>query len=136
MGVNFESHKSEILDELHIRIEKGLEECGIGGEGYAVEYITKVGAIDSGNLRNSITHKVRMDEQAVYIGTPVEYGKYVELGTGKYAEGGRSTPWTYQDENGNWHKTEGMKPRPFIKPAIANHLEDYKATLEDALKGL
>lgn len=60
----------------------------------------------------------------------------VELGTGKYAEGGggRPTPWRYQDSKGNWHTTSGMKPRPYLRPAIEDHKRDYKEVVEEELK--
>ena len=36
--------------------------------------------MDTGRLRNSITHALDADGEAVYIGTNVEYAPYVELG--------------------------------------------------------
>lgn len=115
-----------------IRALRALEECGLVAEGYAKKLVK----VDTGNLRNSITHQVVPDENAVYIGTNVEYGVYQELGTGKYAEGGggRPTPWVYQDAQGNWHKTSGNKPAPFIKPAVADHISDYQKIIESELK--
>ena len=62
---------------------------------------------------------------SVYIGTNVEYGPYVELATGKHNPSGRPTSWTYKDSNGNWHKTGGNPARPFLKPAVADHKEQY-----------
>lgn len=79
-----------------------------------------------------------VDEQepAAIIGTDSEYGAYVELGTGIYAEGGggRPTPWVYQDAKGNWHYTRGNKAQPFLKPAAADHAIQYRKILEDELK--
>lgn len=89
-------------------------------------------AVDTGNLRNSITHKVLENE--VYIGTDVEYAIYVELGTGKYAEGGRQDPWVYQDEEGHWHHTHGQRAQPYLKPAVADHKQTYQNIIEDELK--
>ena len=67
--------------------------------------------------------------------SPTPYGIYVEFGTGIYAEeGGRPTPWVYKDKNGNWHKTRGMSPRPFIRPAITNHMEEYKKLMKESLE--
>ena len=111
---------------------RGLEKCGLVAEGYA----KKLCPVDTGNLRNSITHVVDEDEPAAYIGTNNEYAPYVELGTGKYAEGGggRPTGWAYQDAKGNWHYTHGQKPQPYIKPAVADHAQQYRDILEDELK--
>ena len=83
-----------------------------------------------------IPARLGMDEgeSAVYIGTDVEYAPYVELGTGKYAEGGRPTPWAYQDDEGNWHWTAGNPAQPFLKPAVADHAQTYRNIIEDELK--
>ena len=27
-------------------------------------------------------------------------------------------PWNYKDDEGNWHSTTGMKPHPFMRPAL------------------
>ena len=76
---------------------QALEKCGLTAEGYA----KLMCPVDTGNLRNSITHQVQPTELACYIGTNSEYGAYVELGTGKYYPGGRPTPWGRQDARGN-----------------------------------
>lgn len=109
---------------------RALEKCGLTGENFA----KRLCPVDTGNLRNSITHQV--DDHEVYIGTSSEYAAYVELGTGKYAKGGggRPTPWVYQDAKGDWHKTEGQRAQPYLKPAIADHAQTYKNIIEDELK--
>lgn len=109
-----------------------LAKCGFTAEGYA----KRLCPVKTGNLRNSITHEVVEDENAVYIGTNNEYAAYVELGTGIYAEGGggRPTPWVYQDANGNWHYTHGQKPQPFLKPAVTDHTDKYREIIKDAFE--
>lgn len=107
-----------------------LAKCGFTAEGYA----KKLCPVDTGNLRNSITHEVVEDENAVYIGTNNEYAAYVCLGIGKYAEGGRPTPWVYQDAKGNWHYTHGQKPQPFLKPAVTDHTDKYREIIKDAFE--
>ena len=104
-----------------------LAKCGFTAEGYA----KKLCPVDTGNLRNSITHEVVEDENAVYIGTNNEYAAYVCLGTGKYAEGGRPTPWVYQDAKGQFHWTAGNKAQPFLKPAVADHKEQYREIIKN-----
>ena len=44
--------------------------------------------VDTGNLKNSLTHSVDEDELSVTIGTPNRYAVYVEMGTGLYVDGG------------------------------------------------
>lgn len=134
MGLTFaENNADEVIDAMREQSIKALEECGLIAEGYAIENITSQGAIDTGNLRNSIGHKVIEEEKAVYIGTNTEYAPYVEFGTGIYVAGGRQTPWTFQDSKGEWHRTNGMKPRPFLKPAISEHAEEYEQIIQDNL---
>lgn len=73
---------------------------------------------DNGELRRSITSKVEGLTGIVF--TPLEYAPYVEYGTGLFAEvaGRKDTPWSYQDDEGNWHSTSGQKPQPFMRPAL------------------
>ena len=109
---------------------RALEKCGLTAKGYA----KLLCPVDTGNLRNSISHRVDLDELAAYIGTNSEYGPYVELGTGIHYPGGRQTPWVYQDAKGNWHMTHGHKPRPYLKPAVANHKQTYRNIVKDELE--
>ena len=132
MDIDFKSHVDDVLSSLISKKDKALEMCGILAEGYAKENLTSSGAVDTGNLRNSVAHKAVNDTE--YVGTNVEYGVYVELGTGIYTAGGRQTPWVYQDEKGQWHRTRGMKARPFIKPAAADHVAQYNQVIEDTLR--
>lgn len=78
---------------------KALEEIGITAEAYA----KKECPVDTGRLRNSITHIVQPGEKAVYIGTNVEYAQPVELGH---------------------HGREGQ---PFLRPAAEDHADKYRA---------
>ena len=85
-------------------LSRALEWIGLEAEGYAKMECP----VDTGNLRNSITHTT--DESAAYIGTNVEYAPYVELGTSK------------------------MKKRPYLKPAATEHTDKYKAIVEKCMK--
>lgn len=130
MDVRFTDNSKEVLAKKAGTLAKALEQCGLLGENYA----KKNCSVDTGALRNSISHKVVLSEEAAYIGTNQEYGPYVELGTGIYISGGRPTPWVYQDANGNWHMTHGQRAQPYLKPAVADHASQYRVILEDALK--
>lgn len=130
MTVNFKDNSGAVLRAFHTAVEKALEECGLVAEGYA----KKLAPVDTGNLRNSISHKVDPEEPAVYIGTNSSYAAYQEFGTGIYTEGGRDTPWVYQDAKGNWHWTRGNKAQPFLKPAVADHARQYRQIIEQELK--
>lgn len=130
MTVDFKDNSGAVLSAFHSAVEIALEECGLVAEGYA----KKLAPVDTGNLRNSISHKVDPEEPAVYIGSNTEYAAYQEFGTGIYTEGGRDTPWVYQDEKGNWHWTRGNKAQPFLKPAVADHARQYRQIIEQELK--
>ena len=130
MTVDFTDNSKEVLAAFQKAAVRALEKCGLVAEGYA----KRLCPADTGNLRNSISHTVDEDEPAVYIGSNTSYAPYVELATGIYAEGGRPTPWVYQDENGNWHWTRGNRAHPFLKPAVANHAGTYRNIIEDELK--
>ena len=117
-------------EELYAAILRALEKIGMTAEGYAKDLCP----VDTGNLRNSITHTVDEAEQTAYIGTNVEYAPYIELGTGIYNPEGRKTPWWYQDDSGKWHWTRGAQAQPFLKPAATDHGQTYRNILEDELK--
>ena len=96
-----------VLAEMPKAIARALETIGLVAEGHAQGLCP----VDTGRLRNSITHAIDGDEQAVYIGTNVEYAPYVELGTSK------------QDA------------QPFLTPAAQNHSDEYREILEKELGG-
>lgn len=73
MSVTIQDHSAEVSAEIKAALLQGLEKCGLVAEGYA----KKLCPVDTGNLRNSITHVVDEGGDAVYIGTNSEYGAYV-----------------------------------------------------------
>nr|DAK00997.1 MAG TPA: putative tail component [Caudoviricetes sp.] len=132
MQIRLEDHSDEVYKELEAACQRALEKCGLVAEGYA----KKLCPVDTGNLRNSITHTVADNgERAAYVGTNSKYGVYVECGTGIYYPGGRQTPWVYQDAKGDWHLTHGQRAKPYIKPAVADHAAQYNRIIEQELKG-
>ena len=132
MDIKFTDNSKEVLEAMQQAAVRALEKCGLTAEGYA----KKLCPVDTGNLRNSITHTVDEEEPAAYIGSNSSYASYVELGTGEYVSGGRPTPWVYQDAKGNWHYTRGNKAQPFLKPAAADHAGQYRDILESELKNV
>ena len=128
---NFIYNSAIFLEALQSQVEIALEQCGMVAEAYA----KKSCPVDTGALRNSITHSVDSGEKTAYVGTNMEYAPYVELGTGIHASGGRQTPWMYQDDAGKWHTTKGQAAREFIKPAAADHAEEYKRIIIATLSG-
>lgn len=122
-------NRKQVSNAVNDAILRALEICGGMCESNAKDNLTRLKAVDTGNLRNSMSHVVDANEQKVYIGSTQKippYGIYVEMGTGINVQGGRRTSWTYKDSKGKWHKTNGMKPRPFLKPALEEHQKEYQ----------
>ena len=126
----FKDYSAEVLEAMHDDVVRALERCGEQAEGYAKDLVP----VDTGRLRNGITHAVAENEMAAYVGSNTSYAPYVELGTGIYADGGRPTPWVYQDANGNWHWTAGNPAQPFLAPAVKEHAQTYRNIIEAELK--
>lgn len=74
---------------------------------------------ETGHLRRSIEVGVKA-ARWIWVVATAAYSIYVERGTGIYAAegGGRDTPWTYRAANGQFYTTEGMRPQPFLNPAL------------------
>lgn len=131
IDIQITDNSGEILRALEEKKKAALTGIGIQAEGFA----KRLTPVDTGRLRNSITHAVKGDD--VYIGTNVQpYAVYVELGTGIYASDGkgRQSPWGYYDRNGKYHVTRGMKPHHMLKKAASEHTEEYKRIIEAIMK--
>ena len=71
MKVDYKDNSKQILSALEKGIKNGLEAIGLTAETYA----KKETPVDTGRLRNSISHSV--DGEAAYIGSNVEYAAFV-----------------------------------------------------------
>ena len=96
----------EVQQAAHQAELNALLICALIAESYAV----KKCPYDTGRLRGSISHGVSEEEMCGFIGTNVEYAPYVEYGTIK------------------------MKARPFFKPAVNDHQDEYRAIIEECMK--
>ena len=105
MSCTFTSHVKEALQAERAAKGRALEIIGGKAEGYAKRDCP----VDTGRLRNSITH-ARLDENTEVIGSNVEYAPPVELGTRK------------------------MAARPFLRPAAENHAREYGQILENEMR--
>lgn len=108
MSVKINDNTNEVLSELEKAYTRALERIGLQAESFAKQIVP----VDTGRLRNSITHEVNSREKAAYIGTNVEYAPYVELGT------------------------RGRKPKPYLRPAATEHTDVYQRIIKSELKGL
>lgn len=96
-NVKFTNRSADVLRELQSKKAAALEAIGARAETHA-KALTPV---DTGNLRNSMSHAVSGD--AAYIGSNVEYAPYVEYGTSR------------------------TKAHHMIKKAATEHGEEYRA---------
>ena len=69
MSVTIHDHSAEVSAEIKAALLRGLEKCGLVAEGYA----KKLCPVDTGNLRNSITHMIDEQEPAAIIGSNNSY---------------------------------------------------------------
>ena len=147
VDVKIIDNSKEAVDEVELGLQRALEIIGIKMERYA-SMLCPVGTPESTGiagymgetLRNSISYATSIhdgltikvekgkgdpraenhggkkvtastdEENTVFVGTNVFYAPYVELGTSK------------------------MKPRPFLKPSVENHISEYKNIIQKELK--
>ena len=104
MSYSYKDNTEEILSAMEKAIKRGLEAIGLTAEGHA----KKETPVDTGRLRNSISHAV--EDRAAYIGTNVEYAPYVELGA------------------------RGRDGKHMLQRAATEHTDEYKRLMEDSMK--
>lgn len=93
------------IDAKDEAVARALEAIGLQAEGYA----KKLCPVDTGRLRNSISHAQAGSDTEV-IGTNVEYAAYVEMGTRR------------------------QKAQPYLKPAAENHTSEYLSIVRNELQ--
>jgi HK97 gp10 family phage protein len=116
----FRSNRAEMEKAVKEAIDIGMEAVAKEAEGNAIREVTALvydsppsaTYVRTGALRNSIGSEYVEAEKAAYVGAAIEYAPYVEFGT------------------------RHMHERPFLRNAINNYTDSYKAILEDALKNL
>lgn len=128
----------ELLERLDGMVDTQKLNSAMGKACAVVERAAKQKAPKGvGELRRSITSRVEHNgtDTVGIVFTPLEYAPYVEFGTGLFAEeGGRQdVPWHYKDDKGEWHSTSGMKPSPYMRPALNENREQIKRILEGAI---
>lgn len=102
-----ENNAKLIEEAIQGAVAAALEEIGLVAEGYA----KRLCPVDTGRLRNSITHAIgSVDDLEVYVGTNVEYAPYVENGI---------------------HGRDGVH---FLRSAAQDHGDRYRSILKKHLE--
>jgi phage gpG-like protein len=102
-----ENNSEQIASAIHQAVATALEEIGLAAERFA----KRACPVDTGRLRNSITHALNMDEEAVYIGTNVEYAAAHEFGTSR-----------------------GLSGLHYLQKAASGHTDEYKDLIKNSLE--
>src|SRR5699024_3637095 len=114
--MEFKDHSQDGKDAIQRATIKWRFEASMLVEGRAVA----LAPVQTARLRNSIDYVVDENELIGYVGSPVEYAVFLELGTGEFASNGlgRKGGWVYQDPSGEWFFTWGQEPQPYLRPAF------------------
>lgn len=97
---------AEIIRGMELAIARALEAIGIQAEGDAKALCP----VDTGRLRNSITHTIDASDNTAVIGTNVEYASYVHNGTSR------------------------TKAQPFLTDAVTQNADTYRAIAKKMLE--
>ena len=116
------SHRAKVTGAVTEAIVRAFEICG----GKAETYAKQLCPVDTGRLRNSITHKQEGTDTEV-IGTNVEYAPYVEFG--HHQEPGRYVPAI-----GKRLVASYVPGKPYLAPALENHISEYREVFEKELE--
>jgi len=118
----FTSNVDQVLRMTEAAKIAALEKMG----GTAETYAKKECPVDTGRLKGSITHQ-KQDEDTMLVGTNVEYAPYVELGHDQ--EVGRFVPAI-----GKRLVASHVNGKPYIRPAIENHVGEYQKIVENEFR--
>lgn len=102
-----ESNVQAVLDAAPEQIQAALEAIALQAEGYAISDCP----VDTGRLRNSITHEV--EGRTAYIGSNVVYAPYVEFGDNAEHKVGKAH---------------------FLRDAVTDHTDEYTQIADSFLR--
>ena len=125
MSVIFKSYSKDVKNEIDQAIAKALETVGGMAESDVKKKLTQNKSVQTGNLRNSITHR-RVNETTEAVGTNVEYAPYVEYG--HHQQPGRYVPALKKRLKVSW-----VAPKPYMRPAIEGNMKKYRAVIENEM---
>lgn len=123
--VYFKSNAAAVRQATEEAIDRILEQWGLDAETYAKDNLKRNRSVDTGNLRNSVTHK-RFDSKTEIVGSAVKYAPYVELG--HHQQPGRFVPAIKK------RLVRKFVPgKPYLRPAVEGHIDHYQEVAEREL---
>lgn len=125
MSIKYTSHRAEVDAAVDAAIARALEICGGTAERYAKENLIANGSVKTGVLLGSITHQPQ-DKYTEAVGTDVKYAPYVELGHNQ--EPGRYVPAIKKRL-----VASHVNGKPYLRPAVENHKEEYSRIIQTEL---
>ena len=128
MSVKYTSYANEALVTFKAAKARALEICGGTCERYAKENLTKNKSVRTDVLRGSITHE-QIDDDTEAIGTGVYYAPYVELGHNQQ-------PGRYVPAIGKRLVASHVAAKPYLRPALENHRDEYRKIIETELSNI
>ena len=131
----------ETISEMRAAAEKAMEIIGMKMEGYAKLFLTESDAVDTGRLRNSISHATRFDSKSKSY-------RWGDSSKGRDVKGGsdstdpHSTPkelTAVVGTNVEYARfielgSLGQEPRPYLKPSVTEHIGEYRQIIKKELK--
>ena len=97
--VKFTDNRQKVKAQLDANIVKALNAIAIEWLSNVRQYVP----VDTSRLLKSMTYQLDIRNKKIIVGTDVEYGPFVELGTRK------------------------MRAQPYMFPSVVRYIEDYKA---------
>ena len=136
-----ENASDGMQDSIKRAMERGME-CIVNDAKQNYPYPS-----DSG--KGEITHTVEAEGHVIRgrVFTPSNYAVYIEMGTGPVGEANHSgvsasalagvvyrpDGWSYADDAGQWHYTEGQPARPFLHPAYRANRDKLRKLVRAAM---
>jgi len=124
MPAIYTSHKAEVLAAVKDAKARALEICGGKAEAYGKQYCP----VQTGNLRNSITHE-QISEDTERIGTDVFYAPFVEYGHNQ-------EPGRYVPALGKQLVASHVSAKPFMSPAVEGHSGEWASIIQSIMSSI
>mgnify|MGYP004513369845 CR=1 FL=1 len=134
MAVEFLDFSIQVKEAMNDKALQFLEEAASAIESAA----RRNSRVDTGQLKGSWNHQVDESAKEAQIGSPEQNAVWEEFGTGEYAlhGDGRKGGWTYQDDSGDWHHTNGKTPNRTLHNAFESKKAAIIRRAKQIFKGL